>query len=93
MTPVEIYAINEIFGCRFPLPENYEYKGDILTEHCVRNLLLEIFVEVSLYFKIQNPLALPCITCMISMRIKVILRDSTGRIRIRIQLRLITSIK
>lgn len=54
MTPVEIYAVNKIFGCRFPLPENYDYTGDILAEHNVRTLLLEIFVEVSSFISLQN---------------------------------------
>ncbi|XP_037295199.1 adenylate cyclase type 10 isoform X2 [Manduca sexta] len=41
-SPLQIYAINMIFDCRFPLPENYQYSGDILNEFSVKNIIKEI---------------------------------------------------
>ncbi|XP_063366870.1 adenylate cyclase type 10-like [Cydia amplana] len=43
LTPVELYAINIIFGCRLELPDNFEFPDDILEESCTKNLVRNIF--------------------------------------------------
>ncbi|XP_061721074.1 uncharacterized protein LOC133527896 [Cydia pomonella] len=43
LTPVEIYAINIIFGCRLALPDNFEFPNDILEESCTKKLVRNIF--------------------------------------------------
>ncbi|XP_047503543.1 adenylate cyclase type 10-like isoform X2 [Pieris napi] len=45
LRPLEIYAINTIFDCRFPLPESFQYDDskDLLKEYQVRILMQNIF--------------------------------------------------
>ncbi|XP_045502162.1 adenylate cyclase type 10-like [Colias croceus] len=43
LTPLEIFAVNTVFDCRFPLPEHFEYHGDILQEYQVKVLMQNIF--------------------------------------------------
>ncbi|XP_059059672.1 adenylate cyclase type 10-like [Achroia grisella] len=43
LKPVQIHAINVIFDCRFPLPEQFSYDGDFLKNYSVRQLLIDFF--------------------------------------------------
>ncbi|XP_026320727.1 adenylate cyclase type 10-like [Hyposmocoma kahamanoa] len=42
MSPLELFALNTIFDCQFPLPENYTYTGDLLAELSVRVMVTNI---------------------------------------------------
>lgn len=48
LRPLEIYAINTIFDCRFPLPESFQYDDSdgLLKEYQVRVLMQNIFEAV-----------------------------------------------
>ncbi|KAJ2948305.1 hypothetical protein O0L34_g7542 [Tuta absoluta] len=43
VTPLQIHALNMIFYLRFPLPETFDYSGDVLSEPSVRELVQELF--------------------------------------------------
>ncbi|CAH2042556.1 unnamed protein product, partial [Iphiclides podalirius] len=42
---IEIYALNTIFDCRFPLPEKFSYSGDFLVEFNIKGLIKEVFLK------------------------------------------------
>ncbi|CAB3231781.1 unnamed protein product [Arctia plantaginis] len=44
-TPLQLYALNIIFDCRFPLPENFRPSGDILTDLSVKSTIREICIK------------------------------------------------
>lgn len=45
-TPTQIYGINTIFDCRFPLPETFKYTEDILEDFSVKEILRVICKQV-----------------------------------------------
>ncbi|XP_075981642.1 adenylate cyclase type 10-like [Anticarsia gemmatalis] len=44
-TPLQLHALNIIFDCRFPLPEHFEFTGDILSELSVKNIIKDICLK------------------------------------------------
>lgn len=45
-TPLQSYAMNIIFGCHLPLPEKFQYTGDILAEPSVKEMLKNLCTQV-----------------------------------------------
>ncbi|XP_022816749.1 adenylate cyclase type 10-like [Spodoptera litura] len=45
-TPLQVYGINTVFECQFPLPENFRYYGDILSEFSVKIIIQDICKKV-----------------------------------------------
>ncbi|CAH0695976.1 unnamed protein product [Spodoptera exigua] len=45
-TPLQVYGINTIFECQFPLPENFKHTGDILSEFTVKIIIQDICKKI-----------------------------------------------
>ncbi|KAJ8717345.1 hypothetical protein PYW08_005744 [Mythimna loreyi] len=46
LSPLQIHGINVIFDCRFPLPEKFDYTGDVLSESTIKMMLRDFFMKV-----------------------------------------------
>lgn len=53
-TPIQIHAVNIVFDCRFPLPENFQHEEDLLDDLSVKQVIRNVWKRVSSFFLVMK---------------------------------------